>query len=98
MKPSESAPDISQIECEILVYLAEHPEAEDTLEGIVGWWLLERRIKRQTAKVKEALDKLVAKGLVLERKGRDSQVRYRTNQRRLGEIRALLKEGKGVKG
>jgi len=77
---------------EILAYLVEHPDAQDTLEGIVQWWLLEQRIKRQTAKVKEALAELVAKGLVLERKGKNARIYYRINRRKYGEIRALLKE------
>lgn len=62
------------------------------LEGIVEWWLLERKIKRQTANVKEALAELVAKGLVLEYKGVDSQTHYRINQDKYGEIQALLKQ------
>ena len=82
----------SRIAYDILAYLAEHPEAQDTLEGIVEWWLLEQRIKRETANVKEALADLVAKGLVLERKGKDGRSHYRVNRREAGEIRALLKK------
>ena len=77
---------------EILTYLAEHPDSRDTLEGIVQWWLLERRIEQQIAVVKEALAKLVAKGLVLENKGRDGRIHYRINGRKHGEIQALLKQ------
>jgi len=29
---------------EILAYLADHPDAQDTLAGIFEWWLLERKI------------------------------------------------------
>ena len=86
---------MSQIAYEILTYLVEHPKAQDTLEGIVQWWLLERMIIRQTAKVKKALTELVAKGLVLERRGKNSRTRYRTNRRKYEEIRALLKERSG---
>lgn len=70
----------AQIGYQILAYLAAHPEAQDTLEGIVEWWLLEQQIKFQTARVKEALSELVAKGLILEKKGLDSQTHYRINQ------------------
>lgn len=77
---------------EILAYLVEHPEAQDTLEGIVGWWLLEQEIKRQTVKVKKALAELVAKGLVLERQGKDSRTFYRINKRKRKEIQSLLQK------
>lgn len=77
---------------EVLAYLADHPDAQDTLEGIMEWWLLEQQVKRETAKAKEALDELVAEGLVLEHKGRDSRSFYKINRRRLREIQALLKE------
>ncbi|HEV3469720.1 MAG TPA: hypothetical protein VG148_10395 [Pyrinomonadaceae bacterium] len=77
---------------EILSYLAEHEEAQDTVEGIVEWWLLEQRIKQQTVGVKRALAALVGTGLVLERKGRDARLHYRINRHRMQEIRALLSQ------
>ena len=83
--------DKSQIDNEILAYLTDHPKAQDTLEGIVEWWLLERQIKFQTARVKEALSELVANGLILEKKGPDSQTHYRINQKKYEEIKKLVK-------
>ena len=80
----------AQISNEILAYLVEHPEAQDTLEGIVEWWLLEQEIKFETARVKEALSELVAKGLILEKKGSNSQRHYRINQSRFEEIKKLV--------
>jgi predicted transcriptional regulator len=82
----------SQIFYEILTYLIEHPEAQDTMEGIVEWWLLEQPIKRQTTRVKTALAELVAMGLVLERQGQDGRVHYRTDRRKAAKIRRLLSE------
>ncbi|MFX0194760.1 MAG: hypothetical protein ACFFCW_01460 [Candidatus Hodarchaeota archaeon] len=82
---------------EILTYLAEHPDCNDTLEGIVEWWLLERKIEYAVAKVKEALSELVTKGLVLENKGRDSRTHYRINRRKHGEIQVILKGEVGYK-
>ena len=72
--------DKSQIGNEILAYLVDHPKAQDTLEGIVEWWLLERQIKFQIAMIKEALLDLAARGLILETKGSNSQIHYRVNQ------------------
>jgi hypothetical protein len=84
--------DKSKIGNEILAYLVDHPKAQDTLEGIVEWWLLEREIKFQTAGVKEALSELVAKGLILEKKGSNSQIHYRINQAKYREIQELFKQ------
>jgi hypothetical protein len=67
----------------ILAYLKENPAAEDTLAGIVEWWLLEQQIRDTTSAVQKALAELVRDGLVIERKGKDSQVRYCINPDKL---------------
>ncbi len=79
---------------EIISYLAEHPDAQDTLEGIMHWWLLEREIKFWTAEVREALAKLVHEGLVVEHTGPDARTHYRLNRSKAREIRALLEKSK----
>jgi hypothetical protein len=68
------------------------------LEGVVEWWLLEQKIKERTDQVREALDDLVSRRLVLERKGRDARFHYRVNRRRLGEITAILRRGPAPPG
>lgn len=48
---------------DILAYLRAHPQASDSLEGIVSWWLPVRfRAARES--VQESLDLLVEQGLV----------------------------------
>ena len=84
-----------QTSYDILAYLAENPNAQDTIEGVVEWWLLEQSIKNRMAGVKESLDELIAKGLVIERKGRDSRSHYRINRRKLREISEILRRGPG---
>ncbi|MBT8366583.1 MAG: hypothetical protein KJP23_17980 [Deltaproteobacteria bacterium] len=84
--------DKSQIGNEILAYLVDHPKAQDTLEGIVEWWLLERAIKFHEAQVKKALAELVAKGLVIEQKRKDSKIFYRLNPSRFEEIKKLFNQ------
>ena len=64
---------------EILAYLADHPDAQDTLDGIVQWWLLERKIKYQKKLVGEALTELVARGFIHEWQDVDSRIHYRVN-------------------
>jgi hypothetical protein len=80
----------SPIAKEILAFLVEHPQAQDTLEGILQWWLLERGIIRYTAKVQAALAELVSQGLILERQGQDERTHYRINSRKTATIRKIL--------
>ncbi len=82
----------SQIGHQILTYLVEHPEAQDTLEGIAEWWLLERAIKFQEAQVKKSLAELVANGLVIRVQGMDSIAHYRINHNKYKEIKKLIKK------
>jgi hypothetical protein len=71
---------------EILSYLLKNPEANDTITGIVEWWLLERRIEQCLSEVNEALVELVASGLVLAHQGADGQTHYRVNRKKRAEI------------
>ena len=83
---------LSRVAGEILAYLSKHPNAEDTLEGIVHWWLLEQRIKRVIAEVKAALASLLTEKLVLSRRGGDGQTRYRLNRRKAAQIRTRVNQ------
>lgn len=91
MESHQDMSDVLYIVNEILAYLTEHPKAQGTLEGIVEWWLLEQRIKRETTRVKEALAELIAKGFLLEER-RDGRLHYRINQHKQKEIQALLEK------
>ncbi|MCM3870558.1 MAG: hypothetical protein ND895_07695 [Pyrinomonadaceae bacterium] len=81
----------SQIARAILEYIRQHLEAQDTLEGITQWWLPEE-MRTRTVLVSDALTELVAKGLMLEHKGKDAQLHYRVNKRRLKEIEEYIRE------
>jgi hypothetical protein len=83
----------NEIMRDILAYLVDHPEAQDTLEGITEWWLLEQKIKYQTKIVQEALEELVKSGLILTHKSWNSRTHYHINQRKYEEIQELLKGG-----
>jgi hypothetical protein len=74
----------------ILRYLVENPNAQDTLEGVVEWWLLDKYTKGNVMRVKEALEELVSANLVLQRRGKESRVYYKINPKKLREIYALL--------
>jgi hypothetical protein len=62
---------------QILSYLEKHPDAGDTLEGIVTWWLDHERIEQVVVEVSEALRYLVRKGAVRERKFRNGATIYK---------------------
>ena len=53
---------------------------------------MERQIKFQTARVKEALSELVAKGLILGYMGLNSQTHYQINQKKYEKIKNSLKK------
>lgn len=83
-------PRLSPIARDILSYLVDNPEAADSLEGLVEWWLLERRIRWQTVQIRKALDELVSQRLVRESTGPDQRSRFRVNRDQLKVIKELL--------
>jgi len=81
-----------QTSYEILSYLKDHPDAQDTLEGVVEWWVFQQKLETRALQVQSVLGELVNRGLVMERKGKDQRSHYRINRRRLREIRSLLEQ------
>jgi predicted transcriptional regulator len=84
--------DESRIAYEILAYLAKNPDAQDTIDGIVEWWLLAQHIERHVARVRSALTELVERGLILERTSTDSRTYYCLNRSREREIAEILEQ------
>jgi hypothetical protein len=82
--------DRAEIAHDVLAYMYEHSAAQDTLEGIVEWWLLEQKIDRNIAEVKGVLSELAAKRFIVEYRTADSRVHYRINRRKKKEILAFL--------
>lgn len=74
----------------ILAYLSENPNAGDTFEGIVEWWLLRQRIKFGTLNVSEAVTRLVSEGLIVEHQGPDLRIFYRVNLTKELDVKSLL--------
>ena len=71
----------TEIAQKILSYLKKHPNAEDTLEGIVNWWLRSDRGEQAIDEVKDALNLLIEKGDVEEIKGKKDIVIYKVRKR-----------------
>ena len=57
-------------------YLAEHPEAMDTAEGIAEWWLVRQRIRIDLEALEMTLHRLTNEG-VLEQLGSGTHTLYR---------------------
>ena len=55
---------LARLSDEILRYLRAHPQAADTVDGIVEWWLPRQRHDEAVDQVQLVLDELVARGLV----------------------------------
>jgi Fe2+ or Zn2+ uptake regulation protein len=90
LKDEFGIPEKADIAYAILDYLAAHPEAQDTFEGILQWWLLEQKIKYQKTMVKKTLEELVKAGFIIERRIENSLNSYRINQDKKEEIERFL--------
>lgn len=67
----------SPIETQILSYLAANPAAQDTMRGIVEWWLLKQKIEESTSAVEAAVASLVVQGKLTAWTNPDGQTHYR---------------------
>jgi hypothetical protein len=85
----------------VLQYLVDHPDAKDTIQGILRWWLSGGPAACEEEAVQGALDALVARGWLTQRQTTSSQQLYGLKKERLEEIKAFLRglegeaEGRG---
>lgn len=70
-------PSVAETIRAIRDYLRQNPNAQDTQDGILHWWLTELPTKPREVIVKKALEYLVREGLLSEHRGKDAQVSYR---------------------
>ena len=59
----------------ILRYLAEHPQASDTLDGIAEWWIMRQQVRVDLNMLKKVLRQMTEGG-VLEEIGEGDNRRY----------------------
>jgi len=75
---------------EILDYLARHPEAQDTIDGILHWWVLDACIRKWAPKIAETVAQLVDRGFLEERSSAGGQVFYRASSHYLATLQQRL--------
>jgi hypothetical protein len=71
---------------EILDYLARQPGAQDTIEGILHWWVLDSCIRDWTPKIAEAVAQLVERGFLEETQSPDGKIFYHISPRYLSDL------------
>lgn len=64
------------IALEVETYLARYPEAVDSVEGIVRWWLPRLRLEEAVAELERALELLVERGVLAKRQLPDGRCLY----------------------
>ena len=69
-----------EIEHSVLAYLHRHPQAADTLRGIVNWWLPQQRYDSDCRHIERVLDRLADKGVLHRDKLPDGEVLYALNR------------------
>ncbi|MEE4311779.1 MAG: hypothetical protein V2J62_07890 [candidate division KSB1 bacterium] len=78
--------EIDRVALRILKYLIQNPGKKDTLTGICEWWLLHERFDYIVDMVNEALEDLVSRGLIVEKRLPKSEKVYQINAARKVEL------------
>jgi hypothetical protein len=66
----------ADLEEAVMQYLAEHPKATDSFEGIAEWWIMRRQVRVEVETLEKVLGGLTERGL-LEKIGSGEYARYR---------------------
>lgn len=76
MTTPASSDDDREVESAVLAYLDRHPGAADTLDGIAQWWLPRQRYVTARARIAVVLTRLVAAGVLQQRRLPDGTALY----------------------
>lgn len=71
---------------QLLVYFFEHPEAKDTLDGILKWWLPRKQVTPTAEDVRILLGQLVKRGWIIQTLRPGSRPLYSLNLERLQDL------------
>lgn len=78
MKKSKS--DTADLHREIVDYLRKNPNAGDSLEGVMNWWLSQRNKKPGVAEIEQVLEQLIVEGSVRKVSLVGGTILYRKNK------------------
>ena len=67
-------------------YLVRHPDAQDTIDGILHWWVLDSCIRNWAPKIVETVAELVKLGFIEEQPSADGHVFYRISPGYLSQL------------
>jgi len=81
----------------ILRYWVKNPDAKDTADGILKWWLPGDRAGSGKEEVQKALDALICKGWLIKRETTPNRIIYGLHKERVEEIKKFL-NGFSIKG
>ena len=82
----------AEVTLKILRYLDQNPNAADTVDGILEWWLPKQSIYEEEKVVKRALDELIKRNLILATRASDDRRHYRLNTEFINEIRRMISD------
>ena len=88
MKPANE-PELVET---VLSYFIRHPQAADSLEGIARWRLLDESVRHTVTATREALDWLVARGVLQQVRGPGLQPVFSFVSAKKEEAEQLLAE------
>ena len=71
---------------EILNYLARHPDAQDTIEGILHWWVLDACTREWAPRIADAVAQLVEEGSLEQKTTAGGRVLYRISPKYLARL------------
>jgi len=71
---------------EILDYLARQPGAQDTIDGILHWWVLDACVRKWAPKVAETVAQLAEQGFLEQKPSADGNVFYRVSPHYLATL------------
>jgi hypothetical protein len=74
----------------VLRYMVEHPDAKDTMEGIIEWWSPAAGACRSERDVRAAVEFLLEKSWITVRNVGDTGKLYGVWREQLPEMRAFL--------